>query len=211
MALQTIPETEEELAALRVQVRDNAKVAVDEFFKQFEADKTVKQCADAEKPAGRKSLGTSVFNTAKLIAEIGAENRAMRELEMKIAELSRQQDLAAAEKNCLSTYKVETPSTSKKNYSYIRSVSFEPSLRNCHVCRMQQVCETGGESKASSALKAAAGGLTAGASAGTMVNAGWGTAIGGVIGAVGGAIGGAMSGGKQDFCQEIESCEDINM
>ncbi|MBR2412484.1 MAG: hypothetical protein IKB10_02345 [Alphaproteobacteria bacterium] len=211
MALQSIPESEEELAALRVQVRDNSKAAVDNFFTQFEADKTVAQCADAEKPAGRRSLGDSVFNTAKLIAEIGAENRAMRELEMKIAELSRQQDVEAAKQNCLNTYKVETPSTSKKNYSYIRSVSFEPSLRNCHVCRMQQVCETGGESKASSALKAAAGGLTAGASAGTMVNAGWGTAIGGIIGAVGGAVGGALSGGKQDFCQEIESCEDINM
>jgi len=211
MALQSIPETEEELAALRVQVRDNSKAAVDNFFTQFEADKTVAQCADAEKPTGRQSLGGSVFNTAKLIAEIGAENRAMRELEMKIAELSRQQDVEAAKQNCLNTYKVETPSTSKKNYSYIRSVSFEPSLRNCHVCRMQQVCETGGESKASSALKAAAGGLTAGASAGTMVNAGWGTAIGGIIGAVGGAVGGALSGGKQEFCQEIESCEDINM
>ncbi len=211
MALQSIPESEEELAALRVQVRDNSKMAVDNFFAQFEADKTVAQCVDAEKPAGRQSLGGSVFNSAKLIAEIGAENRAMRELEMKIAELSRQQDLEAAEKNCYATYKVETPEKSKKNYSYIRSVSFEPSLRNCHVCRMQQVCETGGESKASSALKAAAGGLTTGASAGTMFNAGWGTAIGGVIGAVGGAVGGALSGGKEEFCQEIESCEDINM
>ena len=94
---------------------------------------------------------------------------------------------------------------------YIKSVAFEPSLRNCRVCRMQQVCEEGGESKATAALKAGAGGLSGGASAGTMINAGWGTAIGGVIGAVGAGVLGGLSGGKQEFCQEIESCEDINM
>ena len=76
---------------------------------------------------------------------------------------------------------------------------------------MQQVCETGGESKATSALKAASGGLAAGASAGTMVSPGWGTAIGGAIGAVGAGVLGAMSGGKEEFCQELESCEDINV
>ena len=76
---------------------------------------------------------------------------------------------------------------------------------------MQRVCETGGESKAASALKAGAGGLTAGASMGTMVNAGWGTLIGAVVGGAASAVGGALSGGEQTFCQEIESCEDINM
>ncbi len=214
MGLVEIPETEEGMVELRSRVRANSKTAVDAFFEQFEKDSTVAACQDAEKPAGKKNLGNSVFNTAKLIAEIGAENRAMRELETKIAELSRKQDLAKAEANCYATYKVEDPKDfeeGKKNYSYIRSVSFEPSLRNCHVCRMQQVCEEGGESKASSALKAAAGGLAGGASAGTMVSPGWGTAIGGIIGAVGAGIGGALSGGKQDFCQEIESCEDVNM
>lgn len=210
-ALTEIPEDEQGMIDLRKTVIANSKVAVAEFFKQFEQDTTVAACQDAEKPAGRNSLGTSIFNTAKLIAEIGAENRAMRELETKIAELSRQQDLEEAEKNCLNTYKVETPNKSDKNYSYIRSVSFEPSLRNCHVCRMQQVCETGGESKAASALKAASGGLAAGASAGTMVSPGWGTAIGGVVGAVGMGVMGAMSGGEKEFCQQIESCEDINM
>lgn len=119
--------------------------------------------------------------------------------------------MAAAEKNCLTTYAVEKPNKDSKNYSYIRSVSFEPSLRNCHVCRMQQVCEVGGESKGTSALKAAAGGLSAGASAGTMVTPGWGTAIGAVVGAVGAGLVGMASGGEQEFCQEIESCEDINM
>ena len=94
---------------------------------------------------------------------------------------------------------------------YIKSASFEPKLRNCHVCRMQQVCEEGGESKATSALKAAAGGLSAGAAMGTQISAGWGTAIGGVVGAVGAGVMGALSGGKKEFCQEIESCEDINM
>ena len=210
-ALNEIPEDEESMIELRKTVIANSKAAVNEFFKQFEKDKTVAACQDAEKPAGRSSLGSSIFNTAKLIAEIGAENRAMRELETKIAELSRQQDLEEAEKNCLNTYKVETPDKSDKNYSYIKSVSFEPSLRNCHVCRMQQVCETGGESKATSALKAASGGLSAGAAAGTMVSPGWGTAIGGVVGAVGMGIMGAASGGEKEFCQQIPSCEDINM
>lgn len=209
--LTKLPSSEKDMAELRAKVRDNSKDNVEKFFKQFEKDATVAACADAKKPTGVSSLGKSVFNTAKLIAEIGAENRAMRELETKIAELSRKQDLEQAEKNCYALYKVETPGKSDGNYSYIRSVSFEPSLRNCHVCRMQQVCETGGESKASSGLKAAAGGLSAGASMGTMVYPGWGTLIGGVVGAVGGGIGGALSGGKQDFCQQIESCEDVNM
>ena len=211
VGLTDIPETEQEMIELRSRVRDNAKVAVDDFFEKFEQDKTVAACVDAEKPTGKKRLGVTVFNTAKLIAYIGAENRVMRELETKISELSREQDLAKAEKNCYSLYKVETPDTSDKNYSYIRSVVFEPALRNCHVCRMQQVCETGGESKATSALKAAGGGLAGGAAMGTMVNAGWGTAIGGIVGAVGAGIGGALSGGKEEFCQQIESCEDVNM
>lgn len=210
-ALSKIPETEEGLAALRVTVRDNSKKAVNNFFKQFEKDATVAACADAKKPAGRQSLGTSVFNSAKLVAEIGAENRAMRELESKIAELSRKQDLAAARKNCETTYKPETPDKSDKNYSYIRSVSFEPDLRNCHVCRMQQVCETGGETRGAAGLKGLAGGLSAGASMGTMVSPGWGTAIGGVVGGLGGFLAGHSTGGQKDFCQEIESCEDINM
>ena len=209
--LTEIPDDEAGMVALRVQVRDNSKAAVDEFFKRFEKDITVAACADAKKPAGRRSLGDSVFNTAKLIAEIGAENRAMRELESKIAELSRQQDLEEAEKNCYATYKVETPDKSDKNYSYIRSVSFEPSLRNCHVCRMQQVCEKGGESKGAGFAKGAAGGLSAGAAAGTMVTPGWGTAIGSVVGIVGGGLMGMMASGEEEFCQEIESCEDVNM
>ena len=211
MGLTKVPEDEAEMVALRTQIRDNSKAAVEEFFKQFEKDVTVAACVDAKKPAGRRSLGDSVFNTAKLIAEIGAENRAMRELETKIAELSRQQDLQEAEKNCYATYKVETPDESDKNYSYIRSVSFEPSLRNCHVCRMQQVCETGGETKGAAGLKGLAGGLSAGAAAGTMVTPGWGTAIGGAIGAIGGLFAGRSGAGQQEFCQEIESCEDINM
>ena len=210
-SLVEIPDTEAGLAELRETVRANATASVDEFFKQFEQDKTVAACQDGEKPKGKDSLGTSVFNTAKMIAQIGAENRAMRELESKIAELSRKQDLAAAEENCKNMYKVESPDKSAQNYSYIRSVSFEPSLRNCHVCRMQQVCETGGESKGTAAVKGLSGGLAAGASAGTMISPGWGTAIGGVVGAVGGAFAGMAASDQKDYCQEIESCEDINM
>ena len=210
-SLVEVPETQADLAALRESVRANTQAAVDEFFVQFEQDKTVAACQDSQKPSDRQSLGDSVFNSAKMIAQINAENRSMRELESKIAELSRQQDLEEAEQNCYNAYQVETPDKSSKNYSYIRSVSWEPALRNCHVCRMQQVCETGGQSKGAAGLQAAAGGLAAGASAGTMVSPGWGTAIGAVVGGVGGFFAGRSAGGEQEFCQEIETCEDINM
>ena len=226
-SLTDLPDTEEGLANLRKTVVANSDVAVEEFFVQFEKDKTVAACADSQSVAvestsklkDRNPLGVSVFNTAKLLAKMAAENRNLRELDSKIAEIARKKDLEEAKNICLKTYKPEKPKGStdddsdeaKSNYSYIHTVSFEPDLRNCHVCRRQQVCEEGGESKGASALKAAAGGLSAGASAGTMVSAGWGTAIGGLVGGIGGAIMGAMSGGKKQFCQEVESCEDINM
>ncbi len=216
-SLINLPDTEEGLADLRKTVVANSDASVEEFFKQFEQDKTVAACSDSQsvdaskKVKGKNTLGVSVFNTAKLLAKMAAENRNLRELDSKIAELARKKELKEAEQICLKTYKPEKPDDSKTNYSYIKSVSFEPQLRNCHVCRLQQVCEEGGESKASAALKAAAGGLSAGASTGTMINAGWGTAIGGIIGAVGAGALGAASGGKKEFCQEIESCEDINM
>jgi hypothetical protein len=213
LTMRTLPNTEQGLAELRDNVRQESKAAVANFFKQFESEATVAACKSAQQPAGRSSLKDSVFTTAKMIAEIGAENRYLADLESRVAELSQQQDVEAARNNCLTVYKPEKKKSGddKTSYSYIKSVSFEPSLRNCHVCRMQRVCETGGESKATSALKAGAGGLTAGASMGTMVNAGWGTLIGAVVGGAAGAVGGALSGGEQTFCQEIESCEDINM
>ncbi|MCQ2562367.1 MAG: hypothetical protein MJ158_02000 [Alphaproteobacteria bacterium] len=215
-SLSSLPEEEDGLVKLRRKIMTNAQNAVDEFFVQFEQDMTVSACADSQSQPnkqvkGKISLGASVFNTAKLLGKMAAENRAVRELDSKIAELSRKQDLETAKQTCLKTYKPEKPDSSKKNYSYIHTVSFEPSLRNCHVCRMQQVCEQGGESKASSALKAASGGLAAGAAMGTGINAGWGTAIGGAVGAVGAGVMGYMSGGEKEFCQELESCEDINM
>jgi hypothetical protein len=216
-SLTDLPDTEEGLADLRKTVVANSDAAVDDFFVQFEQDKTVSACVDSQsgdaskKVKGKNTLGTSVFNTAKLLAKMSAENRNLRELDTKIAELARKKELKEAEQICLKTYKAERPDDSKTNYSYIKSVSFEPDLRNCHVCRLQQVCEEGGEEKATAALKAAAGGLSGGAAAGTMINAGWGTAIGGLIGAVGAGVIGAQSGGKKEFCQEIESCEDINM
>ncbi|MDL2295202.1 hypothetical protein LJC18_00060 [Lachnospiraceae bacterium OttesenSCG-928-E19] len=211
VALKEAPETQEEVTALREQVRQNSKKAVADFFVQFEKDITVTACSDAKKPAGKKSLGQNVFNSAKLIAEISAENRAMRELDRKLSSLERVASLREAEAKCYNDYAVETPTEGKKSYSYISSVAFEPSLSNCHVCRKQQVCETGGETKGSAGLKGAAGGLTAGAAAGTMVTPGWGTAIGGVVGAVGGLFAGRSGAGQQEFCQEIESCEDINI
>ena len=215
-SLTELPKDSDGLANLRKTVIANSDAAVEEFFTQFENDKTVAACSDSQtvetkKVKGKVPLGTSVFNSAKLLAKMSAENRNLRELDTKIAELTRKEDVETARKTCLETYEPEEPKESKSNYSYIHTVSFEPSLRNCHVCRIQQVCEEGGEDQATSALKAAAGGLSAGASAGTMVSPGWGTAIGGIVGAVGAGALGAASGGKKQFCQEIESCEDINM
>lgn len=210
--LTELPDGENAIAVLRNEVRAESMSAVSEFFVKLEQDKTVSACKDSQKPSGQRNLGDVVFNTARMIAEINAENRALGELEVKIAELSRKRDVEQARKVCLETYVVETSKNdSKESYSYIRSVSFEPDLRNCHVCRIQQVCEVGGESKASAALKAGAGAMSAGASAGTMVTPGWGTAIGAAVGLVGGGVMGYMSGGKETYCQQIESCEDINM
>jgi len=210
----TVPSTEEEKDELKARIVAASDKAVDEFFKQFEKDQTVAACADsqsgAKKLAGKTSLGKNVFNAAKLLAKMSAENRNLREMETRIAELSRKQDIETARQTCLTTFHVEQPKDSKSNYSYIRSVSFEPSTRNCHVCRMQQVCETGGEDEMTSAGKYAAGGLSMGMSAGSL-GGGWGAAIGSVAGLVAGGIYGYMAGGKEEYCQEIESCEDINM
>ena len=196
----------------------SAKKAVADFFNRFEQDLTLSACQDvygkgSSKVKSRKSVKDSVNVAAKMIAEKNAEARALRELGTIMDNLKIKEETDKARKYCLQKYKEEQKPTSsdKKNYSYIRSVTYEPKLQNCHVCRVQQVCETGGEKKATSALKAAAGGWSAGASAGTMVSPGWGTAIGGVIGAVGAGALGAASGGEKEFCQELESCEDINV
>ena len=192
-----------------------AEAEVDNFFKQFEKDKTVAACVSAEQPkGGRASLGESVFSSAMVIAKIGATNRAVRELESKWLELGRKAGLATGREQCESTYQIEDPSAKSdedKNYTYISSVAFEAATCNCHVCRKQRVCEVGGETKAAAGLKAAAGGLSAGASVGTMVTPGWGTAIGAVIGAVGVGLGAGLSAGEKEFCQELEVCEDVAM
>ena len=209
-ALQKLPSDEAGFRALRDKVEDSADAEVGEFFKQFNNLADVPECANARQPAGKKKMGAVIFETSGFIAKIQARARAVRELDAKIAEFSRKQDLAEAKKNCETLYKPETPDKRNKNYSYVKSVHFEPALRNCHICRMQQVCEEGGENEWTSALKAGAGGSAAGASAGTMVSPGWGTAIGGAVGLVGGGLMGYMSGGEKEFCQEIESCEDVN-
>jgi hypothetical protein len=44
-----------------------------------------------------------------------------------------------------------------------------------------------------------------------MISPGWGTAIGGAIGAIGAGLAGGLGAGEKEFCQQIESCEDVNM
>jgi len=184
---------------------------VDKFFSELEKDATIGACAENQNPKtkvpGRQGVGTSVFNTAKMIAKINAENRQYRALTSKLRELAKAADEAEARKAC----EILGEKKSGAEGLRIESVTFEPSLRNCHVCRAQKVCEEGGEDKATGAMKAAAGGLAAGGAAGTMVSPGWGTAIGAGVGALGAGIMGGISSGKKEFCQEILSCEDINM
>lgn len=200
-----------DIAGFRSKVQEEAEDAVNKFMEKLKGDHYVAACSSAVKPDGEDNLEVSVYKTAMLIAKTSAVNRALREFESKITELAREKDVEAARQLCLDTYKVEKPEKGKKNYSYIRSVSFEPDLRNCHVCRMQQVCETGGQSEWAGAAQGVAGGLSSGAAMGTMVNAGWGTVIGGAVGALGGGALGYFASGEEEYCQEIESCEDINM
>lgn len=197
-------------------VEASSRAAVDKFFENFEKDLTLSACQDVygnkkTKVKGRTSMVDGVNMAAKMVAYTEAKNRALRELSSIMDDLKAQEETDRNHKYCLKKYKEEKNPDKEGSYSYIRSVSYEPDLRNCHVCRMERVCETGGEKKSTSALKAAAGGLSAGASAGTMVSPGWGTAIGAVVGGVGAGILGAVSGGKEEFCQELESCEDINV
>ncbi len=192
----------------KVDWRTNADAAVDEFFVQFEKDQTVAACSDTNKPSGRNKLGVSIFNTAKTLAKFNAEKRAERAYVSRKAELAKQEDVESARAACDDLFASEKDSNKGDRGGnnpgvWVTSVSFEPSLRNCHICRVQKVCEQGGESKAASAAKMAAGG----AAMGTAALPGWGSLIGGVAG----AIGGLFTGGKQTFCQEIESCEDVNM
>lgn len=197
-------------------VDETSRAAVDAFFADFEKDLTLSACQDVygkskTKLKNRTSMIDGVNTSAKMVAYREAKNRALRELSSIMDELKAKEETNRNHKYCLKKYKEEQKPNEDGSYTYVRSVSYEPDLRNCHVCRVQRVCEVGGEKKSTAALKAAAGGLSAGASAGTMVSAGWGTAIGGVIGAVGAGVVGAMSGGKEEFCQELESCEDINV
>lgn len=195
-----------------------SRAAVDEFFADFDKDLTLSACQDVygknpQKVKDKKGMQDSVNMTAKMVAYQAAKNRADRELASLMNELKIKEETDRNRKYCMKKYKEENPQDEEKegSYMYIRSVTYEKDLQNCHVCRMQRVCEKGGEKKATSALKAAAGGLSAGAAAGTMVSPGWGTAIGAVVGGVGAGIMGAVSGGEEGFCQELESCEDINV
>jgi len=183
--------------------KGNVDAAVTTFFNQFQKDTTIKQCTTS---SGR-DLGKDVFTTAKMLATYAAEGRAQRAFIARIAELTRSEGQAAAAKACAA---MKSGHKDTDNV-WISSVNFEPDLCNCHICRVQKVCETGGEDKSTAGLKAAGGGLASGAAAGTMISPGWGTAIGAVVGGVGGYFMGSSGAGTKDFCQELESCEDVNM
>ena len=193
-----------------------ANTAVDEFFADFSKDLTLSACQDVygknpKKVKDKTGMQDSINMTAKMIAYTNARARADRELASVMNELKIKEETDRNRKYCMKKFQQEQEPDKEGSYSYIRSATYEPSLQSCHVCRMQRVCEKGGEKKSTSALKSAAGGLAAGASAGTMVSPGWGTAIGAVVGGIGAGVMGAISGGEEEFCQELESCEDINI
>ena len=212
-SLTKVPSNEDDL---RAEVRAESKKAVADLLKQLNADKTVTACRSSQQPSGSniKGLNETVFTTARTIAEIGAENRYLADFESKLMQLKRADARVASRDACLSTYAVEKkPSATdeNKNYSYIKSVSFEASLCNCHVCRVQRVCATGGVSKGDAALGYGFSGVASGLGTGLTLGGGWGALIGAGVGAAAGIANGYMTGGEKDFCQEIESCEDIDV
>ncbi|MCL1892329.1 MAG: hypothetical protein FWF97_03540 [Alphaproteobacteria bacterium] len=228
----TLTESPKDAAALltlRNKVRENARAEVAKLFETLRKESTIGACADAKKPAGRASMGDSIFQSTRMLAEISAENRALRELESKQIELVRNADLETKRKKCEEElYKPETRPNiqpislkgknkseiadivARNNFTFIKTSSFEPSLSNCHVCRVQVITEVGGEGEWTSALKGMGGGLAGGVGAGTMLG-GWGALAGGVVGAAGGVAMGYASGGRELFPQEVEVCEDVNM
>jgi len=186
--------------------REFAHAEVARVFDTIERDVTIGACADSQNPRtarqrGQPQVNRSIFTVGRLMAEIQAEDRQHRSLITKMRELARQEDIEQAREACLAF----------NDDDDIDSAIFEPSLRNCQICRNQRVCEEGGQSRAQGAAMGAAGGVAAGASAGMMLGP-WGAAIGGAVGGIGkGILGGLSAGGVREFCQELRSCDDINM
>ncbi|MDR0449474.1 MAG: hypothetical protein LBG89_03395 [Rickettsiales bacterium] len=173
--------------------------AVDKFFKTLEADPTLVAC--------KGKMGQAVFSTSKLMGRMLAEQRASRNFVRRMAELTKAADVETARKQCESLGKKGANSEG----STIESATFEPSLRNCHICRVESVQERGGQSTGAGAMQGAAGGLAAGAAIGTKIAPGWGSAIGGAIGGVAGGLLGGLSSKETTFEQKLTSCEDVNM
>ncbi|MCL2629311.1 MAG: hypothetical protein FWD33_01270 [Alphaproteobacteria bacterium] len=178
--------------------RPAVEAAVNRFFVTFEQDPTLASCSG--------NLGTAMFTSTKMVAQLLAEQRASRNNFRRIAEFTRREDVAAARAACESMYE-----RGRNDSSPVVSATFEPNLRNCRVCRNQTVIARGGESKGETAMKVGAGGLAAGAGVGAMFGP-LGAAIGGGVGLIGGMIGGAVMGkGIQTDESELTSCEDVNM
>ncbi len=195
-------------------ITQSVNAAVDKFFTDFQKDLTLSACqtvySGQAKPAGVTDMNDSINMTAKMIAYAEAKNRALREYTRIMDDLKSAAETNRNHKYCLAKYKEENKPDAEGAISYIRSVSYEPDLRNCHVCRVQRVCETGGISKLAGIGSGVIGGATGMGSVG-VVGGPWGAAIGAGIGAVVGGIAGAASSGEQENCQELESCEDINV
>ena len=189
---------------LQANVEKEAEQATEDLFKVLKKDNTVSACASINNGLD------AVAGATMYVAKERAKARYLAELNAQHLNLLRKASVAEARQDCYDRFQVGNRPSGTDTYTYISSVSFEPSMRNCHVCRKQRVCAVGGEDSGTGALKGAAGGLAAGVSAGSLFGP-WGTAIGAVVGGVGGGIAGYNLTGEKESCQEIESCEDINM
>jgi hypothetical protein len=175
--------------------------AVNKFFKTLESDPQIAACR------AKGNMGSAVFTTTKMLAETQAAQRASRNFVRKMAEFTRAADVETARKQCEALGKQGADSKGSK----IESVVFEPSLRNCHICRVEVVKERGGQSAGAGAMMGAGGGLAAGAAIGTKIVPGWGTAIGGAVGGIAGGLLGGLSSKEKTYEQNLTSCEDVNM
>jgi hypothetical protein len=194
----------QDYAKIQTEVEKEAHDAVAQFFSTLRQQQTVKDCISVN-----GNSDNAIAAATKYVAEARAKARYAAELDTQRMKLIRASDIETARKACYNDHKIEKRPSGNGNFSYVTSVSFEPALRNCHVCRKQRVCSVGGEDSNTGALKGAAAGLTTGLSAGSMFGP-WGTAIGAVVGGVGGGIAGYNLTGEKESCQELESCEDVN-
>jgi len=199
---------------------------VDSFFKRLQKDKEMIACKESP------SAGNAIFETAKLLVTVQAEQRVEREFMGRVSELSLEMELDDAEEMCKKLGedrktalnamnkpmqrrgefgKLEATPEEEQSGSWIVGEAFyNRELRVCEIQRVQRVCARGGESKGTALAKGYAGGTVQGTSAGMMAPP-WGPLIGAVAGGAMGALSGMAAGGRETNCDMITVTEKIPM